>query len=96
MIDLDMSTNFFQTGTLTHDGLDLNYVLASNNAQFSAPISNIKTLDIEDMLVKGMATCHSLTRIDGVLNGDPLDLNMFAFTKWVSTKIEKNILNIYM
>lgn len=28
------------------------------------------------LLLTGMATCHSLTIIDGVLNGDPLDLKV--------------------
>lgn len=28
------------------------------------------------LLFKGMATCHSLTIIDGTLNGDPLDLKV--------------------
>ena len=30
-----------------------------------------------------MGTCHSLTRIDGVLSGDPLELKMFESLKWV-------------
>lgn len=34
------------------------------------------------LLFKGMATCHSLTIIDGTLNGDPLDLKMFESTGW--------------
>ncbi|VDP85317.1 unnamed protein product [Schistosoma mattheei] len=33
-------------------------------------------------LVECMATCHSLTQIDGVLSGDPLDVKMFQSTKW--------------
>ena len=32
----------------------------------------------------GMATCHSLTIIDGVLSGDPLELIMFDSIGWVS------------
>lgn len=31
-----------------------------------------------------MATCHSLTKIEGELSGDPLDLKMFSATGWVS------------
>lgn len=31
-----------------------------------------------------MATCHSLTRIEGELTGDPLDMKMFEATEWVS------------
>ncbi|XP_058876833.1 polyamine-transporting ATPase 13A3, partial [Acipenser ruthenus] len=30
-----------------------------------------------------MAACHSLTRIEGRLSGDPLDLKMFEATGWV-------------
>uniref|UniRef100_A0A8C7XSF2 Cation-transporting ATPase 13A3 n=1 Tax=Oryzias sinensis TaxID=183150 RepID=A0A8C7XSF2_9TELE len=30
-----------------------------------------------------MATCHSLTKIEGELSGDPLDLKMFAATGWI-------------
>ena len=35
-------------------------------------------------LLHGMASCHSLTSIDGQLSGDPLDLKMFQATRWVS------------
>ena len=34
-------------------------------------------------LLAAMATCHSLTVIDGELTGDPLDLKMFESTDWV-------------
>ncbi|EPY85276.1 hypothetical protein CB1_000389022 [Camelus ferus] len=41
-----------------------------------------------EMLVKSqfvacMATCHSLTKIEGVLSGDPLDLKMFEAIGWI-------------
>ena len=36
--------------------------------------------------VWAMATCHSLTLIDGELKGDPLDVQMFEAIKWVSRK----------
>ena len=32
-----------------------------------------------------MATCHSLLLLDGRIQGDPLDLEMFQGTDWVST-----------
>ena len=35
-------------------------------------------------LLYGMATCHSLTLINGQLLGDPLDVKMFNSTRWVS------------
>ena len=34
-------------------------------------------------LLFAMATCHSLTRINGELSGDPLDIKMFLSTGWV-------------
>ncbi|XP_072383561.1 polyamine-transporting ATPase 13A3-like isoform X2 [Diabrotica undecimpunctata] len=73
---------FDKTGTLTHDGLDMNCVIPCTDASFSDPVSDVRQLDVEAKLVQIMATCHSLTRVDNVLNGDPLELSMFEFTKW--------------
>ena len=42
-----------------------------------------KNLPINE-LKYAMGTCHSLTRIDGVLSGDPLELKMFESLKWVN------------
>lgn len=78
-----------QTGTLTHDCMDMNSVLPCHNAKFSKPVINIRELDSKSEFVKGMASCHSITRIDGHLNGDPLDLNMFKFTGWVCILLHK-------
>lgn len=39
---------------------------------------------VKTQFVACMATCHSLTKIDGQLSGDPLDLKMFEATGWVS------------
>ncbi|EGT37875.1 hypothetical protein CAEBREN_31546 [Caenorhabditis brenneri] len=39
-------------------------------------------LPFDGDLVKAIATCHSLTRINGVLHGDPLDLILFQKTGW--------------
>lgn len=61
----------------------MNSVLPCYDANFCKPVINIRELDGKSELVKAMATCHSITRIDGQLNGDPLDLNMFKFTGWV-------------
>ncbi|CAI9612182.1 unnamed protein product [Staurois parvus] len=35
-----------------------------------------------DLILQAMASCHSLIKMDGKLNGDPLDLKMFAGTGW--------------
>ncbi|KAF1757970.1 hypothetical protein GCK72_014428 [Caenorhabditis remanei] len=42
-------------------------------------------------LVKAIATCHSLTRINGVLHGDPLDLILFQKTGWTMEEGEGDI-----
>uniref|UniRef100_A0A8C4DR83 P-type ATPase A domain-containing protein n=1 Tax=Dicentrarchus labrax TaxID=13489 RepID=A0A8C4DR83_DICLA len=61
---------FDKTGTLTEDGLDM----WSDAAKESL---------VNSTFVVGMATCHSLTKIEGELSGDPLDLKMFSATGWV-------------
>ena len=33
-------------------------------------------------VIKALASCHSLTRINGEITGDPLDVKMFESTKW--------------
>lgn len=70
-------------------------IVPCTNAGFSEEQTDIHKLDIHSPLIQAMATCHSLTRIDGELNGDPLDLNMFEFTQWVKHVIEyKNMKHI--
>lgn len=39
---------------------------------------------VNSTFVACMASCHSLTKIEGELSGDPLDLKMFNATGWVS------------
>ena len=39
---------------------------------------------VNTAFISCMATCHSLTKIEGELSGDPLDLKMFTATGWVS------------
>lgn len=42
---------------------------------FLAPVRHVSHLPYGPLLI-GMTTCHSLTRIDGNLIGDPLDLKV--------------------
>ena len=41
-----------------------------------------KSLNNHENFLQGMATCHSLTTIDGKLSGDPIDVIMFEGTEW--------------
>jgi cation-transporting P-type ATPase 13A2 len=36
----------------------------------------------DGQLLRTLASCHSLTRINNEINGDPLDVKMFESTKW--------------
>eukprot|EP00080_Pristionchus_pacificus_P012557 PDM72577.1 hydrolase [Pristionchus pacificus] len=81
---------FDKTGTLTEDGLDFLTMLGVrpasplNRQQFTQELDKMDPagLPLNGELVKAIATCHSLTRIEGKLNGDPLDLILFNQTGW--------------
>ncbi|CAH2075248.1 unnamed protein product, partial [Iphiclides podalirius] len=75
---------FDKTGTLTEDGLDLYAVIPSYvGEKFGRCVVEIAGLSISSPLVQALASCHSLTSIQGQLKGDPLDLKMFEFTQWI-------------
>jgi len=78
---------FPQTGTLTEEGLNLWGVLPSQDSNFCAePLRDPSLLPVESPFIAAMATCHSLTFIDGALTGDPLDMVMFEATQWVTCR----------
>ncbi|XP_076007323.1 polyamine-transporting ATPase 13A3 isoform X2 [Genypterus blacodes] len=75
---------FDKTGTLTEDGLDLWGVQRVENGRFHLSEENAyKESLVKSQFVACMATCHSLTKIEGQLSGDPLDLKMFEATGWI-------------
>ncbi|XP_068175021.1 polyamine-transporting ATPase 13A3 isoform X1 [Antennarius striatus] len=75
---------FDKTGTLTEDGLDLWGVQRVENGSFHLSEENAyKETLVKSQFVACMATCHSLTKIEGQLSGDPLDLKMFEATGWI-------------
>ncbi|OQV13862.1 putative cation-transporting ATPase 13A3 [Hypsibius exemplaris] len=74
---------FDKTGTLTEEGLDLMGVIPAVDGDLGPMVANLADLERQDPLLVGMASCHSLTMIDGKLNGDPLDLKLFEATDWV-------------
>jgi len=81
---------FDKTGTLTEDGLDIfGYQMAKNQKfeELKKEIpENQKNLN---MIVMCFATCHNLIYLDGKLAGDPLDLKMFEFSKWIYKEIDQ-------
>ncbi|XP_034988881.2 polyamine-transporting ATPase 13A3 isoform X5 [Zootoca vivipara] len=75
---------FDKTGTLTEDGLDLWGIQRVENARFLLPEQSACSESlVKSPFIACMATCHSLTKIEGVLSGDPLDLKMFEATGWI-------------
>ncbi|KAJ7394646.1 hypothetical protein OS493_000466 [Desmophyllum pertusum] len=75
---------FDKTGTLTEDGLDLLGVVPVKSSRFGFMIHVPDGESIpQGPMLAAMATCHSLTVIDGTLTGDPLDLKMFEATDWI-------------
>ncbi|XP_052082526.1 polyamine-transporting ATPase 13A3-like isoform X6 [Mytilus californianus] len=72
---------FDKTGTLTEDGLDMHIVVPMENDNLDKEYTDLSKVD-NDNFISAMATCHSLTLIEGVLSGDPLDLIMFEATGW--------------
>ena len=65
----------WQTGTLTEDGLDMWGVLPVEERRFKVAVKDMTQLETEPLLL-GMASCHSLTLINGALSGDPLDVKV--------------------
>ncbi|XP_026733922.1 probable cation-transporting ATPase 13A3 [Trichoplusia ni] len=78
---------FDKTGTLTEDGLDMWGVVCVSTAtsppRLGRPQRDPRLLNELHPLKLAMASCHSLTLLDGELAGDPLDLKMFESTGWV-------------
>ncbi|PIL34017.1 transporter [Ganoderma sinense ZZ0214-1] len=79
---------FDKTGTLTEDGLDILGVRAPerNAGRFGELLEDIHDLPAsreKANFLYALATCHSLKMVDGETIGDPLDVKMFEFTKWM-------------
>lgn len=83
-----------KTGTLTEDGLDMWGIITIKNKELQTPLRDFpisrefsdgknNMLQENEHFLVAMATCHSLTYLNGKLIGDPLDLKMFESTGWI-------------
>ena len=72
-------------GTLTEDGLDLWGIVkvSQGSNSFTSPVNDATQLADDSGALRVLATCHSLSRFNGALTGDPLDVKMFKATEWV-------------
>ncbi|XP_078525906.1 polyamine-transporting ATPase 13A3-like [Lissotriton helveticus] len=75
---------FDKTGTLTEDGLDMWGFLQAQAGKFLTTAQEVQAKSlVRSRFVAAMASCHSLTKIEGKISGDPLDLKMFEATGWI-------------
>ncbi|XP_014662698.1 PREDICTED: LOW QUALITY PROTEIN: probable cation-transporting ATPase 13A3, partial [Priapulus caudatus] len=72
---------FDKTGTLTEDGIDMHGVVPTENNVFQDVEPDVQQLP-QCPTLWAIASCHSLSLIDGQLKGDPLDMKLFFSTEW--------------
>ena len=66
---------------MTEDGLDMMGVVVRDGNALLKPEKRVPALR-ETILFQGMLVCHSLTRMEDELSGDPLDVKVKA-TRYV-------------
>lgn len=65
-------------------------VIPVDNNKLKEPIRDVASLPKSSTLLKGMATCHSLTIINDELLGDPLDVKVSKLIKiYLTSQIKK-------
>ncbi|CAK6440663.1 unnamed protein product [Pipistrellus nathusii] len=73
---------FDKTGTLTEDGLDVMGVVPLQGQAFLPLVPEPRRLPVGPLL-RALATCHGLSRLQDTPVGDPMDLKMVESTGWV-------------
>lgn len=77
---------FDKTGTLTEDDSDLKCVVPfKTGLNYGKEIESMGELESDvnySRIIELMSSCNSITYINQKLDGDPLDLKLFYFTKW--------------
>ncbi|XP_023421507.1 polyamine-transporting ATPase 13A2 isoform X2 [Cavia porcellus] len=73
---------FDKTGTLTEDGLDVMGVVPVKGQVFLPLVPEPRCLPMGPLL-RALATCHALSRLQDTAVGDPMDLKMVESTGWV-------------
>ena len=83
----------FQNNTFQFDNFEenLNKIVEDNYNYYREKMLNKdnenwkidKRKDMNSYFIENLATCHSLTRVNSNLMGDPIDIRMFESTKWI-------------
>jgi len=73
------------------------YFFRFRNKEISTE-KEIDDLPEKEPALIAMATCQSLTIIQNIVVGDPMDLKMFEFAKWVRSRVNSisNICSVKM
>ncbi|XP_068211342.1 polyamine-transporting ATPase 13A3-like isoform X2 [Palaemon carinicauda] len=79
---------FDKTGTLTESDLALAGVVPCHKGDLRPPEEDLSKLRSDLPLATALATCHSLTSIDGKLVGYPLDVKIFTGIGWTMIEPE--------
>ena len=75
---------FDKTGTLTEDNMTFKHLVTIDEVTnvLARETSDVKTLEPDSKLAIGISTCHTLTKIEGKIVGDPMDLKLFTASGW--------------
>ena len=77
---------FDKTGTLTEDDLSVEgarYVSKENAGTLKFSHQSIELHKVEGGLLDVVVSTHSVSKINGVYLGHPVDVRMFEASKWV-------------
>ncbi|NXD42580.1 AT132 ATPase, partial [Copsychus sechellarum] len=77
-----------QTGTLTHEGLDVWGVVPLERQRFLPLLHEPRCLPAGALLY-ALAACHAVSPLRGQLVGDPVDLKMLESTGWMMEEEEE-------
>ena len=80
-----------QTGTLTESEIELEGVIPIQESEIRKPVSKPNCLPETHPLLMGIASCHSLIRINDQLSGYSIDQKMFHATQWVFLIFKKKM-----
>lgn len=73
---------FDKTGTLTEDGLHFHSVHSADTFSEKVYQNPSMELDHRSLLLQALASCHSISVVNGEMIGDPLDIKMLLSTGW--------------
>ncbi len=67
---------------MTESDIDFAGAIPIQEGEFRKPIDELATLSETHPLLQSTASCHTLIRVNGQLNGYSIDRKMFDATKW--------------